>query len=182
MKGKRMMKNVEVKEGYDWPIFTADVSKTILTLTGVSVKRNGQLMGPMPTDEAMSKEFFGADQWKWACHAWRQHMLISAANQLTIASSDPAGKKLVRQFRESLRTLTEVMGFKNDEALKTLLAKDRFAPLLALVEEAKTASKPVVFDFTVEKSQPKNPRWFDSDEDDSDTDEDDTEGQEDDNS
>ncbi len=149
---------------------TFDVSKTIKNdLVGeVTRKANVSLNLPESLEEATA--LFGDDLFKWARHGYLAHAKIVASTSLLGVLGNKDSRKLVRQFSESLRTLTEVMGMEKSLAIETILKNEKFVSLREAVEQQTSGQAVKTLDF-VATALP-TPRWFDSE---------DEEGQEEDN-
>lgn len=133
-----------------------NIEKTVKTLTGDEITRKGKVSFPLPENHAEALALYGDNLWKWAVQGASIHLRVTGSN--AIAGGDPKLKALRRQFTQSFETLTKIMELSKDDALKMLVSKETFKPLVDEIEALKNADKPVDIVFA-EGSIPE-PRWF----------------------
>ena len=140
-----------------------DVSKTIENDLVGKVTRKADVTISLPQNLEEATALFGEDLYKWARHGYLAHARIVASTSLLGVLGNKDSRKLVRQFGESLRTLTEVMGMEKQVAIDTILKNDKFVSLREAVEQQTSGAAVKVLDFS---STPlPTPKWFETPED-----------------
>ena len=146
------------------------IKKTVTTLSDKEIKRQAKLTVSLPENADEADQIFGEDLWKWARHGFLAHAKISVSNKL-IGATDKSMRKQIRQFKESLRTLVDIMEQPRDQAINFLLANEKFSNLADYVKEMEAGEELQEFTFS-DASTVKKPRWFETGEEESDEDED----------
>lgn len=132
------------------------ILKTVKTLTGDEIERKGKVTFPVPESLVEAQELYGENLWKWAVQGASIHLRVTGSN--AIAGGDPKLKALRRQFTQSFETLVKIMDLSKEDALKMLVSKDTFKPLVDEIEALKNADKPV--DIIFSAGSIPEPRWF----------------------
>lgn len=135
------------------------MKRKVKTLTGDEITRQATLKYNIPESDEDVKALYGEHLANWAAYGYASYARLIATMRLSGSVGD---KKLVRQFRESVRTLVDVMEIAKDEAVALLLSKSQFAKLATVIAEMKAGSQVAVFDFTIDELPV--PRSFEGDE------------------
>lgn len=133
------------------------ISRTVELLNGTEVKKEADLILQLPQNLEEATAVFGDDLWKWARVGAKQYAQQFVRTKLAGGDLDGRSNKLLRQFRESLRTFVEVMEQDREETVQMLLAKEKFAPLVEYFNSLNDVEKKT-FDFT--SAELPKPKWF----------------------
>ena len=153
-----------------------DIRKKVKLPTGVEVKRLAKLRINLPETQGEAEELLineGVSEEivaLWAAHGMLAHAKIVASNRLLGAAGDKSLKKSLRQFKESLRTMVDVMEMEAAEAVTFLLGKAKFKTVAAHFEAIGAGAEVISVDFTTEDLP--MPKWFTAEDEDDETDED----------
>lgn len=139
-------------------VFTDTVKKTIKLPDGREVERQANFKVNLPENPEEMASAVNGLAFLWVCHALRNQARILASNKLMGAAGDKSLKKSLRQFKESLRTMVDVLGFDKDESIETLLGKTQFEGVKVHFDALASGETTIDVDFTTDGVPV--PRWF----------------------
>lgn len=168
-------KTLSIKDTSMTYALTMEVSKKIKHFDGSEIVRKGKVTIPQAHDtdkngkpiletgsNEAALELYGNDLWKFADHGAKLHARTTATNALMGGPSDPKTKSLMRDFKNAVKTFTDVMEMEPAEAFENAKNRNVFKSLAPYFDAMKDAKETVILDYT---SKLPTPRWFEGDED-----------------
>lgn len=139
-------------------VFSGVVSKKIKLPTGKEIERKANYTVRLPETAEEMLELLNGSSFLWASHGLRSQAKILAGNKLLGSAGDKKLKKSLRQFKESLRTLTSVMEMAESDAVSFLLQKKQFETVSAHFKQLEAEGNEISVNFDTEAVP--FPRWF----------------------